>query len=115
MSHAGAKEGANAGNHGFDALQYLGAMPRDAVREIHLAGHTAKQIEGRTLRIDDHGSAVCDEVWALYGAAIRLLGPMPTLIEWDSRIPPLGDIVAEAVKADVVAAANRERTDAAAA
>jgi uncharacterized protein len=104
-----------AGNHGFDALRYLRAMPGDAVREIHLAGHTAKQIGDRTLRIDDHGSAVCDEVWELYGAAIRLLGPVPTLIEWDSRIPPLADIVAEAVKADAVAAANGERTDAAAA
>jgi uncharacterized protein len=105
----------SAGNHGFDALHYLRAIPRDAVREIHLAGHTAKQIGDRTLRIDDHGSAVCDEVWTLYAAAIRLLGPVPTLIEWDSRIPPLADIVAEAVKADAVAAANRERTDAAAA
>ena len=105
----------SASNHGFDALHYLRAMPRDAVREIHLAGHTAKQIGDRTLRIDDHGSAVCDEVWELYGAAIRLLGPVPTLIEWDSRIPPLADIVAEAVKADQVAAANRGRTDAAAA
>ena len=105
----------SASNHGFDALHYLRSMPRDAVREIHLAGHTAKQIGDRTLRIDDHGSAVCDEVWELYGAAIRLLGQVPTLIEWDSRIPPLADIVAEAMKADAAAAANRERADAAAA
>jgi len=105
----------SAGNHGFDAAQYLQAMPRGAVREIHLAGHTAKQIGDQILRIDDHGSAVCDEVWALYGAAIRLLGPVPTLIEWDCRIPPLAEIVAEAVKADAVAAENLERADAAAA
>jgi uncharacterized protein (UPF0276 family) len=57
---------------------------------------------------------VCDEVWALYGEAIRLLGPVPTLIEWDSRIPPLAEIVAEAVKADVIAQYQRERADAAA-
>lgn len=105
----------SACNHGFDAQRYLQAMPRAAVREIHLAGHTAKQIGGQTLRIDDHGSVVCDDVWALYGAAIRLLGPVPTLIEWDSRIPPLAEIVAEAAKADAVAAENLERADAAAA
>ena len=104
----------SACNHGFDAIRYLQAMQRSAVREIHLAGHTAKQIGDQTLRIDDHGSAVCDEVWALYGEAIRLLGPVPTLIEWDSRIPPLAEIVAEAVKADVIAQYQRERADAAA-
>jgi uncharacterized protein (UPF0276 family) len=104
----------SACNHGFDAERYLRAMPRDSVREIHLAGHTAKQIGDQVLRIDDHGSAVCDEVWTLYGDAIRLLGPVPTLIEWDSRIPPLAEIVAEAAKADAVAAENVERADAAA-
>lgn len=104
----------SACNHGFDAGGYLRAMPHSAVREIHLAGHTAKQIGDQTLRIDDHGSAVCDEVWTLYGEAIRLLGPVPTLIEWDSRIPPLADIVAEAVKADVIVQSLQERADAAA-
>jgi uncharacterized protein (UPF0276 family) len=104
----------SACNHGFNSSEYLRAMPRSAVREIHLAGHTAKQIGDQTLRIDDHGSAVCDEVWALYGEAIRLLGPVPTLIEWDSRIPPLAEIVAEAIKADAVALRLQERADAAA-
>jgi uncharacterized protein (UPF0276 family) len=104
----------SACNHGFDSGKYLQAMPRSAVREIHLAGHTAKQIGNQTLRIDDHGSAVCDEVWALYGEAVRLLGPVPALIEWDSRIPPLAEIVAEAAKADVIAQCQREHADAAA-
>ena len=104
----------SACNHGFDSGKYLLAMPRNAVREIHLAGHTARQIGDQTLRIDDHGSAVCDEVWALYDEAIRLLGPVPTLIEWDCRIPPLAEIVAEAAKADAIALRLQERADAAA-
>ena len=104
----------SACNHGFDSGKYLQAMPRSAVREIHLAGHTIRQIGDQTMRIDDHGSAVCDEVWALYGEAIRLLGPLPTLIEWDSRIPPLADIVAEATKADVIVQRLQERADVAA-
>jgi hypothetical protein len=97
----------SARNHGFDAARYLAALPAAAVREIHLAGHTVKQVGDRTLCIDDHGSAVSDEVWTLYRAAIDRFGPVPTLIEWDSRIPPLADIVAEATKADAIAAGER--------
>jgi uncharacterized protein (UPF0276 family) len=105
----------SACNHGFDARKYLEAISREAVQEVHLAGHTAKRIGDRTLRIDDHGSAVCDDVWRLYGSAIRRFGHVPTLIEWDSCIPPLAEIVAEAAKADRVAAQNLDRADAAAA
>jgi uncharacterized protein (UPF0276 family) len=75
----------NATNHGFDASAALHAFPRDAVREIHLAGHL---IEGDTL-IDDHGSRVAPAVWALYEEALEHFGPVPTLIEWDTDVPPL--------------------------
>ena len=92
----------SASNHGFDAEKYLAAIPAAAVREIHLAGHAVKQVGDATLRIDDHGSQVADEVWRLYASAIRRLGPTPTLIEWDSNIPDLPTLVAEAVKADDV-------------
>jgi hypothetical protein len=43
----------------------------------------------RELLIDDHGSAVCDDVWAWYEVALRRFGPVPTLIEWDNDVPPL--------------------------
>jgi uncharacterized protein (UPF0276 family) len=42
---------------------------------------------------------VSDDVWTLYRAAIARLGPRPTLIEWDTDIPPLGILLAEAAKA----------------
>jgi uncharacterized protein (UPF0276 family) len=85
----------SAVNHGFDALSYLNAIPAAAVREIHLAGFDAS---GPCL-IDTHGTAVSDDVWTLYRAAIARLGPRPTLIEWDTDIPPLGILLAEAAKA----------------
>jgi uncharacterized protein (UPF0276 family) len=75
----------SAVNHGFDALRYIEAMPPAAVAEIHLAGFDRS--EG--LLIDSHGRAVDSAVWALYGRAIERLGPKPTLIEWDTDIPPL--------------------------
>jgi uncharacterized protein (UPF0276 family) len=85
----------SAVNHGFDALTYLAAIPATAVQEIHLAGFDAT---GPCL-IDTHGTAVADEVWSLYGEAIARLGPRPTLIEWDTDIPPLGVLLGEAAKA----------------
>ena len=85
----------SAVNHGFDALTYLNAIPAAAVREIHLAGFDAS---GPCL-IDTHGTAVSDDVWTLYRAAIARLGPRPTLIEWDTDIPALGVLLAEAAKA----------------
>jgi hypothetical protein len=92
----------SACNHGFDAARYIEAVPAAAVGEIHLAGHTAKQVGDATLRIDDHGSAVAEEVWSLYRHALAVVGPRPTLIEWDSNIPPLPALLAEAAKAQAV-------------
>jgi uncharacterized protein len=85
----------NAVNHGFDPLAYLAAVPVDAVKEIHLAGFD----DSGPCLIDTHGTPVADEVWSLYHAAMRHLGPRPTLIEWDTDIPPLALLLAEAGKA----------------
>jgi uncharacterized protein (UPF0276 family) len=93
----------NARNHGFDPLLYLDAMPAQSVEEIHLAGHSVRDVGGRELRIDTHDSLVCDEVWALYAAALRRLGPVPTLIEWDVDVPAIDVLLAEARRADLIA------------
>ena len=92
----------SATNNGFDADAYLATIPADAVGEVHLAGHTVRTIDRDTVLIDDHGSAVSDAVWHLYAAALRRLGPRPTLIEWDTRIPPLDVLLGEAHKATAV-------------
>ena len=90
----------SASNHGWDAQRYLNALPPAAVGEIHLAGHAIQTLEnGRTVRIDDHGSSVCAEVWALYVQALRRFGPKPTLIEWDTDIPAFEVLLDEAAQA----------------
>jgi uncharacterized protein (UPF0276 family) len=91
-----------ARNHGFEAARYLEAMPVAAVQELHLAGHSRVACEGGELLIDTHGGPVCDDVWELYRAALRRFGPLPTLIEWDTDIPPLPVLAAEAERADAV-------------
>jgi len=93
----------SAKNHGWDPLAYLAVLPPDAIGEIHLAGHSARQLaDGATLRIDDHGSRVIGEVWLLYEAALRRFGPVPTLIEWDQNVPPLDVLIDEARHADAL-------------
>ena len=86
-------------NHGDDAQAYLAAIAHLPIGEIHLSGHHLRQIGNRSIRIDDHGSPVSDPVWALYEHALSLVGPRPTLIEWDSALPPLEALLAEAGKA----------------
>ncbi|HJT14663.1 MAG TPA: DUF692 domain-containing protein [Dongiaceae bacterium] len=86
-------------NHGDDAQAYLAAIAHLPIGEIHLSGHHLRQIGNRSIRIDDHGSPVSDPVWALYEQALSLVGPRPTLIEWDSALPPLETLLAEAGKA----------------
>ena len=90
----------NACNHGDDPRQYLRRLPAHAIAEIHLAGHSIETQGGQTLRVDTHGSHVCSEVWALYGEALALTGPVPTLIEWDTDIPALEVLLQEAARAD---------------
>jgi uncharacterized protein (UPF0276 family) len=88
-----------AHNVGEDAEDYLEKLPRAAIHEIHLAGHSAQVIDGRAVLIDDHGSAVCDGVWRLYEQALRIFGPVPTLIERDRNLPSLDDLLVEADRA----------------
>ena len=85
-------------NHGFDPLRYLDAIPADGVQEIHLAGFDSN---GYCL-IDTHGKPVHGPVWNLFGEALSRVGPVPVLIEWDTDIPPLEVLLAEAGKARAI-------------
>ncbi|HEY3077475.1 MAG TPA: DUF692 domain-containing protein, partial [Burkholderiales bacterium] len=91
----------SACNHGFNASSYLRALPAAAIGEFHLAGHRVRQFEdGRSIRIDDHGSRVAPEVWTLYAEAVALFGVRPTLVEWDTDVPPLAVLLEEAAHAE---------------
>jgi len=86
----------NALNSGADAVvsacRFVDAIVPRHVAEIHLAGFNA---HGPVV-IDDHGSRVHDPVWQVYRHAMRRLGAVPTLIEWDTDIPALDVLLAEA-------------------
>lgn len=92
----------NSVNHRFDPHAYLRALPRAAIREIHLAGFTRKEGLPVPLLIDSHSRRVSNEVWDLYSDAIALFGSLPTLIEWDMDIPALEVLLAEAAHAQEI-------------
>ncbi len=91
----------NARNFGLDPIAYLDLIPPQRVRQIHLAGHEDRG----GLVIDTHDAPVRGAVWELYAEAIGRFGPVPTLIEWDAKLPDLAGLVGEAKRAETVARA----------
>ncbi|WP_409268185.1 DUF692 family multinuclear iron-containing protein [Massilia sp. BHUDP2] len=89
----------NQRNHGEDARAAIAALPVGSVGEIHLAGH----LETPLALVDHHGAAVAEPVWDLYRAALARFGRVPTLVEWDAELPPIGILLAEAARADAIA------------
>jgi uncharacterized protein len=85
----------NQVNLGRDALAQMRALDPASVQEIHLAGF----FQSEHCLIDTHSARVAKPVWRLYEAALEQFGPVPTLIEWDSDLPPLDVLLDEAAKA----------------
>lgn len=82
------------------ACAWIDQIDKASVGEIHLAGyHDAGDIV-----IDDHGSRVHAPVWQVYRHALRRLGQRPTLVEWDTGLPALQVLLAEATLAETMAA-----------
>jgi len=88
----------NARNHGIDPRRYLDGIPKNRVRQFHLAGHE----DHGDVVIDTHDHPVRDEVWSLYEVAVERFGPQPTLIERDAHIPELHVLQEEARRAQLV-------------
>ena len=86
----------NEVNHGAPAADFLWHLPRERIREIHLAGYEDK---GAYL-IDAHNNRVSDAVWALFAEVMRELPEVPVLIEWDNEIPELEVLLDEALRAE---------------
>lgn len=82
----------NSVNHGYDAEQFLAAMPAKRIAYYHIAGHFK---EAEDLLIDTHGAAVIDPVWRLLALAYQYHGIKPTLLERDFNIPQLSELCGE--------------------
>ncbi len=78
---------------------WLSQIAPDCVGELHLAGHCHASDAHGDIVVDDHGSRVCPQVWALYRHAVACLGAVPTLVEWDTGIPAFDVLLDEAARA----------------
>lgn len=87
-------------NHQFNPLDYINAMPKERVAQIHLAGHSN---EGAYI-IDTHDAPVIQEVWDLYAKTIARLGPVSSMIERDDNMPAFAELLAEVHKTKSIAA-----------
>lgn len=94
----------NQCNHGEDALAALLDIPIGIVGEMHLGGHL---VTPRAV-IDHHGATVAEPVWSLYEAALRRFGQVPTLVEWDTDVPELAVLLAEADRARAMQQRHQE-------
>jgi hypothetical protein len=82
----------NATNRGVCPSAHLRALPLHRTKEIHLAGHSRRG----ALLLDDHGGPVAQPVWELFQEAVELVGPVPVLLEWETRVPSLDRVLDEA-------------------
>ena len=82
----------NSINHGYDAEQFLNALPAQRIAYIHVAGH---YVEDEDLIVDTHGADVIDPVWKLLDKAYQRFGVIPTLLERDFNIPPIPELLQE--------------------
>ena len=90
-------------NQQWDPVRYIDEYPLAHVQEIHLAGSSPDADErGRPLLIDTHDRPIDTNVWSLFEHAISKIGPTPTLIEWDAKVPSWPDLKAEADRADAI-------------
>ncbi|WP_223878043.1 DUF692 domain-containing protein [Luteimonas sp. MC1825] len=97
----------NATNHGYDAHAFLRGLPSSRIACIHVAGHYD---EAPDLKIDTHGAAVGDPVWALLAEAYRVHGTHPTVLERDFNVPPFDALLGEldTVRSHLTAATLRD-------
>ncbi len=93
----------SATNLGFDPAAYLARIDHRIVGEIHVAGHSVEDHgNGLLVAIDDHGSAVSEQCWALLRGFIARSGPKPVLVERDNDIPAYADLISEVNRADAI-------------
>ena len=90
-------------NHHMNPRDYLARFPVQAVREVHLSGHSETIDDaGAPLLIDTHDTPVKDPVWDLYQELIVRTGPIASLVEWDNDVPAWPTLRAEAEQAGAI-------------
>lgn len=82
----------NSMNHGYDPHVFIQQIPTNRIAYVHVAGHWQKEPH---LLIDTHGEPVIEPVWKLLELLYQQHGPQPTVLERDTAIPPLAELLTE--------------------
>ena len=96
----------------FAASDYLTNMPTQIVSEIHLSGCNEAYLGNKLMFNEEHGHPINPEVWKLFELYLQKSSTIPTLIEWDTNIPMLAELLLEVSKARhlIVKANNLKQT-----
>lgn len=98
----------NSINHGYDAVEFLEALPGQRVAYGHIAGHYD---EADDLKVDTHGAEVIENVWKLLDRAFDVFGVFPVLLERDFNFPPLPELLGEVGRIAELQDRHRQRRD----
>lgn len=96
----------NSVNHGYDAEQFLAALPAERLVYCHIAGHYN---EADDLIVDTHGADVIEPVWQLLDSAYTRFGVAPTLLERDFNVPPLPQLLSEVERINELQACHADK------
>ena len=82
----------NSINHRYDAIDFINRLPAERIAYAHMAGHSD---EAPDLKVDTHGAPLIEPVLDLASYCFERFGPIPTVLERDFNIPPLGELKTE--------------------
>ena len=88
----------NQCNLGEDLNEFVNSLPLQRIGEVHLAGYSL--VDGQL--IDTHSSAPCEAVWEYYRSFCELCPGIPCLIEWDSNLPAMAELVVQQTRAQQI-------------
>jgi len=85
----------NARNHGFDAYEFLDALPDGLVKEVHLAGGVTveKSYLQRPVLADSHSHPVPDGALDLLDHTLARQSPDAIVLERDDRLDAVDEIM----------------------
>ncbi|MBU2763374.1 MULTISPECIES: DUF692 domain-containing protein [Acidithiobacillaceae] len=93
----------NCRNHGGDPWNFLDGLPTDLVAEIHVAGGERLEFAERTLHVDTHSRRPGAQTRTLYAAACARFPDAVRILEWDTEIPKLPELLRVAQSLESVA------------
>ena len=89
----------NSVNHSFDVEKFLEEAPTERIVQLHYVGFSSND---KGYLIDDHGSAVNEEIWELMDRVLSSCPAKGIILERDSKFPKFSEIINEIERAQMI-------------